>query len=416
MPALTRAARPPAVQLVPETAPPGAIQADMLMVNDQSITVAEVLYALRDDIAAARAAQTPRGFLEWARGEVRDVVRREIGALLVYQEATAGFEQQQRDALDKYVEKRLTERVGQEFGGSVARLEAHLAGHGLTLDVYREWLRRDAVVGQYSREKFLPQVSIRRDEILAYWRRTRDARKTESRRELYMIEAPFERFLEEGQTWADATAEAKAQAKLRAARHVREAHEAIVAGMTSETGASGSPVERSDDADAMSPGHQAEDSGAASSPDSRAGLSDAAAQDKQSSATAVFAAAARQFSRGLKADEGGHWGYITRPLRAPYDEPTGRIFDFTAGQTSEPIEMPDGWVIVHCGDVEEESAPTFEQVQGELRRDIETRRLNDLMNDYMIRLASRATITSLDAFVDAALRRLARESDVASRP
>jgi hypothetical protein len=442
----------------------------MLMVNDQAITVAEVLYALRDDMAEARAAQTPRGFIEWARGAIRDHVRREIGSLLVYQEATAGFADPQRESLDKYVEQRLTERVGQEFGGSVARLETHLAEHGLTLDVYREWLRRDVIVGQYSREKFLPRITIRRDELMAYWRRTRDARKTASRRELYMIEAPFDKFLEPGQSWADAGAEAQAQARLRAARHIRAAHAALAEPASPDaSGPQGAGASASEPMTEASPSESAtgtvqpesatgtlqpesatgtlqpESMTEASPPDSATGIlqpesmtrasppesaaaasaaaqsaaaqsaaAQSAAQPQSAALSATFERVAREYSRGLKADEGGCWGYVTRPLRAPYDGPTGRIFEFAAGQTSEPIEMADGWVIVHCGRVEQEKLPSFDEAQADLRRQIETRRLNELMTDYMIRLASRATITSLDAFVDSAVRRLARQPNLSA--
>ncbi|MCH7871410.1 MAG: peptidylprolyl isomerase [Planctomycetes bacterium] len=339
---------------VPRIAAPGAIQADMLAVNDQVLTVAEILYAIRDEAEEFRAAQTPQGFATWARRTIRDTTRREIGSLLLYDEAVSGLNKQQHDSLDKFVEQRLSDRIAQEFGGRTARLEGHLAEYGLLLATYRDWLRRDVVVSQYTREKFLPKIAISRHELLAAWKRNVDEYTSPARRELYLIEVPFASFLGEGVSWESADEGGKARAKLKALRHVRK-----ISGALESTS---------------------------------------------------FEEVARESSRGLKADEGGAWGFITTPLRAPYDVASKRIFGFVADQVSEPIETEAGWFIAKCGRIEQASTASFVDSQGELRREIENTRLNLLVSNYVADLAGKSGVSAADVglFVESAVRRISR--------
>ena len=340
--------------LVPITLGPGAIRADMLMVNEQTITVAEILYALRDETETVRAAQTQQGFLTWARQTIGSMIRREIGSLLLYDEAVSNLAKEQHESLDKFVDQRLSDRIAREFGGRTARLEAHLAEFGLTLDVYRSWLKRDAVVSQYTREKFLPRISIPRHQLIAAWKTNRDSYTSPARRELFLIDVPFAGFLAEGAAWETAAESARAQARLEAMRHVRKISAALN--------------------------------------------------------TSPFEEVAREHSRGLKAAEGGSWGFLTTPLRAPYDVASQKIFEFEQGQVSEPIESERGWFIVKCGRIEEEKTASFVETQAQLRRVIENQRLNTLISNYVGDLAEDSTVSAADvaAFVESAAQRLSR--------
>ena len=352
---IERPPRPPAPPPAPPLTPgPGAIAAELLTVNDQTLTVAEILYPLETDLAEIRRTQTLVGFRERARQLIRQESTRVIGALLVYAEGLASLAEGQRQALKAAVDREVEDVRNREFGGSGARLEAHLAERGLTLEQFRTRMERELVARQYLREKLLPQVQVRRDELLTAYRERRAEFTTSETRELLMIEVPFARLLPEGGSWERASAPARAQAKAAAVRRIREAEEAL--------------------------------------------------------ATRPFEDVAREFSFGPTAAKGGSFGAIGKPLQPPYDELSRLIFDFEAGQVSAPIETPTGWYIVKCGTVQPAVSRTFAEVQDDLRRDLMERRFVRLSTDYYMKLAQNATISSLDAFLNAAVREAERRT------
>jgi len=331
---------------------PGAVRPDILLVDGEVLTVDEVLYALRDRVAELRGQRTRRGFLEELDRMVRVQVQQDVGLLLVYQRAAGELEERGKQALEEFLEREVATRIDYEFGGSRARFEAHLAQFGLSLTQYRDWIKHRMVAQQYVRERLLERVHLRHEELLRFYETHLDSFTKPETRELLMIEVPFERFLTEGTRWATATEDARAQARLRARRHVLLADEALQ--------------------------------------------------------TKPFGDVAREFSLGRQAAAGGSWGEIGRPLQAPYTELSERVFSFTDGQRSEPIETPTGWYIVACGGIQPYERKTFEAVQDEIRRKLTDERFNTLAAEYIVDLAQRATISSLDEFIEAALRRASR--------
>lgn len=336
--------RPP--RIVPSK---NSIRSDILIVNESVLSVADVLYPLREWIEQTRSAQTARGFVEQLTQRLRDDVRNEIGRLLVYEEALAEVPENAREQLDAAVAREVDARVSREFGGSTARFENHLERHGLTMEQYRESFKRRMLVSSYTREMLTPQIVIRRDELLAHYRANINSYSTAETRELLLIALPFERFLPAGATWETASQSARDQAKLQALRQARAAHAAL---------------------------EQRE-----------------------------FADVAREYSRGIRAADGGYWGPIGEPLRAPYDELSGMIFRFSEGQTSEPIETETGWYIVRCGAIRHATQSSFLDVQDQIRTELENERFATLAGDYIVRLAERAAISDLSAFINAAVER-----------
>ncbi len=332
---------------------PGAIEADVLLVNNTVLTAAEVLYPLQGELDELRRTQTPAGFQERAAQLIRRRTQQEIGSLLIYAEATAKLDESAKQALEERTRKELDDYTAREFGGSSARLTAHLAAHGLTVEQLRSNLSRSIAVREYTRERLMPQVQIRRDELLAYYRQNSARYARPETRELLVIELPFEKLLPEGQAWGSASAADRAQAKVKAARRAREAHEAL--------------------------------------------------------GSRPFADVAREYSLGLHADQGGSWGMIGRPLQPPYDEASRTIFQYEAEQYSPPLETAAGWCIVQCGRIAPAQQRTFAEVQDEVRQELMESRFNRLSVDYVLRLADKATVSALDPFVAAATRRVEQQ-------
>jgi hypothetical protein len=349
---LVEAERQPAPPPPPAPVRPtkNSIRGDILMVNKSVLTVADTLYPLREWIEQTRATQTPRRFAEQLQRRVRDHVRQQIGSLLVYEKAVSKLSDPQQAKLDEAVEHEVDRHVTHDFGDSVARFESHLERYGLTMERFRELIRRELVVGSYMRETFTPQIRIRRDELLAQYRNNLKRFATDETRELLMIEIPFEQFLPEGVTWDAAPKAARDRASLQALRRARKAHEEL--------------------------------------------------------ARRDFRDVAREYSHGPHAENGGSWGQIGQPLQPPYDEASRKIFEFTEGQYSEPIETPTGWCIVQCGQIEPATKTPFADVQEQLRVELENERFAKLASDYIYRLAEHATISDLQGFIDAAVERV----------
>lgn len=338
----------------PPIAPPGSVQGDIMMVDSTSLTVAEILYTLEQDLAELRKSQSPGGFREQAERLIRRQTQQEIGSLLLYQKAMKGLNDQQREAIDRATDREVEHVTALRYDDNAAKLDRELSRYGLTRAQYREKLRRALVVRQYAREMLLSKAEPRRDELLAYYRDHESEFSSPELRELLMIDAPFSAFLPPGLTWDAAPEAQQARARLAAVRHIRAAQAAL--------------------------------------------------------AEREFADVARDFSRGMYAESGGSWGLLGQPLQPPYQDATAQIFRFSAGQTSEPIETPAGWCIVKCGTIQPATRLSFADAQEKIRESLRERRFSDLLADYVLALAEKATIVGLDTFMNEALRRATRPS------
>ncbi|TWT43885.1 Foldase protein PrsA precursor [Phycisphaerae bacterium RAS1] len=327
---------------------PRSIAADVLVVNEATLTAVEVLYPLWGRLEESRRRQTPEGFLESARRLIRVQIQQDVGSILIYGEALARLEERHKEALKQAVGQARERRIAIEFGGSSAKLERELKLRGLTLAQYDARLQRDLVVRDYARERLDPQVTLSRDDLLQYYEQHLSRFQSPATRELRLIEAPFARFLPEDTTWDGATEALRNQARLKALRHIRTAAETL----------------------------------------------------KQH----PFDEVAREYSRGLHAEQGGSWGQIGKPLQPPYDDLSRLIFEYSEGQTSEPIETPRGWYLVQCGKIEPERSVSFSQAQEVIRKELGEERFNALANTFIQRLAAKATISNIEEFTAAAVR------------
>lgn len=331
-------------------APANAIQGDILLVNKLTVTVDEVLYTLRDRIAKTRQAKSKSGLRDELERILRTQVQQEVGSLLVYEKATATLEGQQLAALDAAVEREVNTLIARDFDGSVARFTRHLGEFNLTLAQYKERTKRQLVVRGYTREILMPRIAVRRDELMEYYKNNREKYSTPGSRELLVIEAPFDKFLPDGVSWASATRDEQARARLKAKRHIADAASALA----------GRP----------------------------------------------FADVAAEFSKGPHREQGGSWGEIGAPLKPPYDELSTPIFSMTsAGRYTEPIELESGWYIAGCGKVTLAREIPFAEAQPTIRDDLREERFNKIANEYVMNLAAKSTVAALDSFLRTAMQR-----------
>lgn len=327
----------------------GAAQSEVLMVDDATLTIGEVLYDLREELHAARKLQTRSGFSDAAERLIRRHTQQEVGSLLLYGKAGRTLTTQQNEAVDKFAKEDLQRQVSRDYGGSTARLEQELAQWGVTLEQYKATHRRRLVVRQYARETMLPRAGVRRDELLSYYQEHIQEFTKSELRELLMIAAPFPKFVPEGTNWKSATNAMRAQARLAAQRQIDAARTAL--------------------------------------------------------ATRPFEDVAREFGRDAASATGGSWGLIGKPLQPPLDAPSKRLFTLSEGEISETVETEGGFYIVKCGRIEAETRTAFNDCQDQLRRALMDRKFNEAIGDYVTKLADKATISSMEDFARAALKR-----------
>lgn len=114
-----------------------------------------------------------------------------------------------------------------------------------------------------------------------------------------------------------------------------------------------------------------------------------------------FAELAKKYSDGLRSEEGGLW----RPrdpnaLAAPYDGLAKKAMSMDVGQVAGPLEMPTGFTIMK---VEEKQGRTYRplnEVQDEVRRDIEDQRAKVILKELEDETRRQAEMAQTSRFVD----------------
>ncbi len=332
------------------------------MVNDTALTIAEVLYPLRQDFAKLAEAGDRARLRPQCGQLIRQQVQRDVGSILVYRSARAALDESRVKIVEDTVQRALTERAAREFGGSLSRLEEHLAAHGLTRAQYQKQIERDMLVRQYGKERFLPQIHVTRADLLREYERNREKYSTVETRELFLIEAPFAAFVPRTTRWEAATERVRGETRAQTAAHIRAAHAAL--------------------------------------------------------ATRPFEQVAREYSKGAAAANGGAWGAIAKPLQPPLSEVSRRVFALGAGQYTEPIETERGWYIARCGAITPAKTRGFGEVQDELREALKDQRFTQVTMQHIMKLAESATISNLESFVEAAARQAEQRclTPIAARP
>jgi parvulin-like peptidyl-prolyl isomerase len=109
------------------------------------------------------------------------------------------------------------------------------------------------------------------------------------------------------------------------------------------------------------------------------GIDDAGALEKakkvQKEAKSNFSAAAREYSQGPAASEGGVLGEFTRGSMAPHFEKA--LEGLREGEVSEPVLGAGGYYIVKLVDVKKSGRKSFDEVKEELGDKLYEQRLSE---------------------------------------
>jgi len=336
-PTLTSAARP-----APEREPSrAAITSDVLVLNDQTVDVMDVLDPIRGILSEAAKTRSPADYRKFRDDIVRRQIVEAVAERLIWQEARNAVSDDVKPQLERIVVAMEKDRINREFGGLETNYEKYLTRNGRTRADVRKMLERGVMIDKYLKDRLFPLIaSPTRNELKKYYDQHVADFTSQSRRELFLIDIPIAAFLESRRVVTDAQI---AAATVKARAQADEAARAIAAGKP-------------------------------------------------------FEDVARQYSKGLHKEKGGGWGFINEPLQGRWETPSKRLFTLNQGQVSEIIEAEKAFFIVKAGVVEYARTTPFTEAQPEIMKKIRQERFVKLRGDFLQKRFAKSQVGSLDNF------------------
>ncbi len=326
--------------------PDEVVAASVVQVNRKFISIDDILRPLGPKLAKLPKSISEQTFREQAARLVGQEITTQITRVLVVEEAEKRLVDDQKKAIDQEIKQVQSDMLA-AAGGSVTKLRQQLQREGLTLEQAMEDYRRDATFKLYLRHRFMPAIPVTRQMLWDYYRQNSQQFATGHRVQMQIIAEPFAEFL------AEPAAQPSA-AELTAAR--TKARQAIDAAKAR--------IEAGDD----------------------------------------FAAVARKYSKGIKAQEGGTWPMMQAgSFREAEVEKAA--FELSTGGVSAPVETAHGWYIVKALQVIPGRVTPFEEAQDQIAEILRTRMYNELTDKYFQDLMAKSHIVRSPQFSELALTR-----------
>lgn len=335
--------------------PAGSVLPTVLMINNDSVTVDDILEPIRPSLEKAAGSASRDGYYDLLFQLIRRQIIEEVSERLIWQEAKRELgSDDQKKRIESAVDRLERDRVNTDFGGRESRYEKYLASLGKSRADVRERLKRRIVVEQYLHDRLVPRVSVRKRDLVKYYDEHPDDWTAKRTVEMWMIEAPLPEFYK---GVGPPSPDEKRKARDDALAHIT------------------------------------------------------AAQSKLRGGT-PFDQVARSDSRGLHRDDGGNWGVISSPLRGNYEKPSKVALSLGEGQMSDIIETPMAFYIVKAAKVTGGQTRRFEDVQGEIANRLQTEQFNELKYKFVQRTLEKAAVGDLEPFVRAVVARAPESSSV----
>jgi len=320
--------------------PAHLVQPDIMLVNGLVVTPADVLEPIWNDLERLAGTLPPEQYRQRAQQILRLRLREVLNEFLLWHEVSKRMNKQLSDALDRAADDQIQSRINSQFAGSQARFERYLAEHGLTLEDYKQQVRRRIAIVQYLRETITPRIYISRRELVRYFEQHKGEFSRPARIDLQVIDIPIRAFLPGGRK--DPTSLRRARAAAR-----KQAEQALA--------------------------------------ELKSGKD--------------FAEVAKKYSKGIHAAEGGRWGTITAPgLRGRWAEPSKVAFSLPEGRFSDIIETGDGFFIVRAERKYPAVNPSFEEVQPQIEEKLRNEMFGRLSADLLVKLYSKANVAGFEQF------------------
>jgi len=301
-------------------------------VNGERIMLSEVLGELREDLAALPAdpsAEARRRRKDaLIRARLLEIIRRR----LILQEADGDLSDVQKRAIEKRTADHLA-RMAQEAGSRDALIRRAEA-KGQTIDDLTADVRRRITIATYLAAKVRPGVHVTRRQMVHYYERHRSEFERPERRTWRIIMIRPDKFA-------------------RPAGGLRRAQAGVSLPNPARARANHLKTRLDEGAD--------------------------------------FAALAREFSHGLRPDEGGLWGPMARDEFA-IREVVDAVFRLAAGAVGPVIETPTALYLVKVETIAPARKASFADVQDEIRKHLTDAELGRRRRAFSRQLQQRAFI------------------------
>ncbi|MCH9002062.1 MAG: peptidyl-prolyl cis-trans isomerase [Planctomycetes bacterium] len=263
-----------------------------------------------------------------------------MASALLFHKASLRISPDAEKRIDQYVDSDIRRVVTTEYDGVQRRYERHLESEGTTLEEERGRRRREIIVGSYLETEIKPKiVSPTRAELMAAFEANRDAWRKPSRRRMSLIDVRLTNLL--GENVTTPSREEQRVAKENARSIIQTAQSELASGV-------------------------------------------------------AFADVARRHSHGLHAVDGGSWGWVSPDgVRERFKPAVDELYRLQEGRVSDPIETPDGFLLVSCDEIDPGFKPTFEAVQPELQERHFRNAYNRKVDELVDQLRRDAGISSL---------------------
>jgi len=183
--AATEAARDPIA--APDAQPPG----DVLQINEDTITVEDVLGPVRAELARKSAEMTPTAYREYLVERIQNQVRDKTREVLLYQEASRRLEDAENEMIDKFTDQRIRDIVQEQHDGRHVRWERAMAERGLTPEEAREKVRRELIIIRHLQLTVAPRIQEpTRRELMQFFEQQKAELTEPERREMFLIDVP----------------------------------------------------------------------------------------------------------------------------------------------------------------------------------------------------------------------------------
>ncbi|MCH7526141.1 MAG: peptidylprolyl isomerase [Planctomycetes bacterium] len=314
----------------------------LLVINGQTITVDEILDPIRNDLAERAQAMPPERYgaylVDRLEGQVRVLAR----DALLHHAAAKGLTDQEQEGLEKFVDQAVRDRINEEFGGRQTRYEDALAQEDRSMEDDREGIRRELLISRWLQQTVVRRVTDpTRDELWNFYEERKESLSAPPRRRMLLVEIPILAELpkEVNAPTQEQLQEARAAARAKAA----QARSELLAG-------------------------------------------------------AEFAKVAMKYSKGLYAQAGGRWGWVTRDgVRERWAPAVKALFDLPAVDVpSDIVETPESCFIVQAAAIETARRSDFESIQPQLTQQFREAQFRRLVEEEVSELHDNAHIEPRD--------------------
>ena len=316
---------------------PGPVGSPVLFVNGDPLTVQDVLEPIIDDLNRQARRLRRRDYNDYLARRLPEEIRNRVSRLVVSQRAKDTYPEEAHKIMDAKADDMIKDVINRRFGGVHARYEQHLKAFDFTVADMKERAKRQILVTQFLRDRFLPRLQEPpRRELMKYYQAHLDEFTTPATAELFLIEVPIQ--VELDKPTSEATGDEIAAARGLARAQLDRAREELNSGVE-------------------------------------------------------FAAVAKLYSRGIHRVNGGAWGEISPgALKKRWAGPAEVLFTLEPGQISDVAETDESVFIVKCGRKTPGNRLSFEEAQAGITTRLKNEQYDRMTHRYISDLLRRATI------------------------